>query len=305
MQQHPTRNWSHKFVPNFAAELQLWDTIKYRFSYSADLSFWGNEGATTEKYYLSGNNQAQHTSASMYKANSTTWQIENTLSWNKTFGKHTVGVVLGQSALKYKGNDLSGSRWNLVNPNKPYLNYTTGNIEYVKDADGNITGANVQYGVGGGIWTEHRMSSLFGRANYDFDNRYMIAVTVRRDGSSRFGSNNKYGTFPSVSAGWNIMNEKFMESTRDWLTNFKFRASWGKNGNDNIGDFGYTSLTAMGNNVLFGKTATKFNGSKVPASPTPTSNGKNPNRPTSAWTSASSTTCSHSAPTTTSRKQTA
>ena len=280
MQQHPTRNWSHKFVPNFAAELQLWDTIKYRFSYSADLSFWGNEGATTEKYYLSGNNQAQHTSASMYKANSTTWQIENTLSWNKTFGKHTVGVVLGQSALKYKGNDLSGSRWNLVNPNKPYLNYTTGNIEYVKDADGNITGANVQYGVGGGIWTEHRMSSLFGRANYDFDNRYMIAVTVRRDGSSRFGSNNKYGTFPSVSAGWNIMNEKFMESTRDWLTNFKFRASWGKNGNDNIGDFGYTSLTAMGNNVLFGKTATKFNGSKA-------------------------TTCSHSAPTTTSRKQTA
>lgn len=263
MQQHPTRNWSHKFVPNFAAELQLWDTIKYRFSYSADLSFWGNEGATTEKYYLSGNNQAQHTSASMYKANSTTWQIENTLSWNKTFGKHTVGVVLGQSALKYKGNDLSGSRWNLVNPNKPYLNYTTGNIEYVKDADGNITGANVQYGVGGGIWTEHRMSSLFGRANYDFDNRYMIAVTVRRDGSSRFGSNNKYGTFPSVSAGWNIMNEKFMESTRDWLTNFKFRASWGKNGNDNIGDFGYTSLTAMGNNVLFGKTATKFNGSKA------------------------------------------
>lgn len=263
MKVNPTRNWSHKFVPNFAAELQIWDNIKYRFSYSADLAFWGNEGATLQNYYLSGNNQRQHTEASMYKANSTTWQIENTLSWNKTIGKHTFGVVLGQSALKYKGNDLSGNRWNLVNPNKPYLNYTTGNVEYTTDADGVITGATVQYGVGGGIWTEHRMSSLFGRVNYDFDNRYMIAVTVRRDGSSRFGSNNKYGTFPSVSAGWNITNEQFMEPTRTWLNNLKLRASWGKNGNDNIGDFGYTSLTAMGNNVLFGKTATKFNGSKA------------------------------------------
>ena len=263
MQVTPTKNWSHKFVPNFTVELQIWDNIKYRFNYSADMSFWGNEGATTQLYYLSGNNHQEHTSASMYKANSTTWQIENTLSWNKSFGKHTVGVVLGQSALKYKGNDLSGNRWNLVNPNKPYLNYTTGSVVYDTDEDGNMTGATVQYGVGGGIWAEHRMSSLFGRVNYDFDNRYMIAATLRRDGSSRFGSNNKYGTFPSVSAGWNIMNEAFMESTRTWLSNFKFRVSWGKNGNDNIGDFAYTALTAMGNNVLFGKDAVKWNGSKA------------------------------------------
>lgn len=264
MKLNPTRNWSHKFVPNFTIELGIWDNIKYRFNYSADLSFWGNEGATLQNFYLSGNNNASHTEASMYKAQSSTWQIENTLSWNKTFNeKHNVGVVLGQSALKYKGNDLSGSRWNLVNPAKPYLNYTTGNIEYATDADGRITGATVQYGVGGGIWTEHRMSSLFARATYDFDSRYMIAATIRRDGSSRFGTNNKYGTFPSVSAGWNIMNESFMEDTRSWLSNLKLRASWGKNGNDNIPDFGYTSLTAMGNNVLFGKDAVKWIGSKA------------------------------------------
>lgn len=126
MKLNPARNWSHKFVPNFTIELGIWDNIKYRFNYSADLSFWGNEGATLQKFYLSGNNNASHTEASMYKAQSSTWQIENTLSWNKTFNeKHNVGVVLGQSALKYKGNDLSGSRWNLVNPAKPYLNYTT------------------------------------------------------------------------------------------------------------------------------------------------------------------------------------
>ncbi|WP_268625626.1 TonB-dependent receptor, partial [Escherichia coli] len=65
------------------------------------------------------------------------------------------------------------------------------------------------------------------------------------------------------------MNEKFMEGTRNWLSNLKFRASWGKNGNDNIGDFRYTVLTAMGNNVLFGKDAIKFNGSKANATANP------------------------------------
>ena len=109
----------------------------------------------------------------------------------------------------------------------------------------------------------HAISSLFGRLSYNYDEKYMIQATIRRDGSSRFGPSHKYGTFPSASIGWNIMNEKFMESTLDWLSNLKFRASWGKNGNDNIGDFRYTVLNAMGNNVLFGKNAVKFNGSNA------------------------------------------
>lgn len=62
-----------------------------------------------------------------------TWQIENTLTYDKTIGKHTFGVVLGQSALKYKGDQLGGNRWNLVNPNKPSIDYATGNVEYTKD----------------------------------------------------------------------------------------------------------------------------------------------------------------------------
>ena len=120
-----------------------------------------------------------------------TWQIENTLTYDKTIGKHTFGVVLGQSALKYKGDQLGGNRWNLVNPNKPSIDYATGNVEYTKDADGNITGATVQYGVYGGPYTEHRMSSMFARLSYNYNERYMIQATIRRDGSSRFGINNK------------------------------------------------------------------------------------------------------------------
>lgn len=260
---NPTRYWSHKFVPKFSIDMQLWDNLKYHFTYSADMSFWGNEGAVKSKYYLSGNNKADHTSASASKEQATTWQIENTLTYDKTIGKHTFGIVLGQSALKYKGDYLNGNRWNLTNVNKPSIDYSTGNIVYTKDEEGNITGATVQYGVGGGRQIEHRMASLFARLSYNYDERYMLQATVRRDGSSRFGSNNVYGTFPSFSLGWNVMNEAFMENTKNWLSNLKLRFSWGKNGNDNIPDFGYTSLTAMGNNVLFGKNATKFIGSKA------------------------------------------
>ena len=106
--------------------------------------------------------------------------------------------------------------------------------------------------VSGGPHVKATLASYFFRGSYNYDQRYMLQFTVRRDGSSRFGSNNHWATFPSVSAGWNIMNENFMEPTRDWLTNMKLRASWGKNGNENIGNFQYVALTATNNNYVFG-----------------------------------------------------
>jgi TonB-linked SusC/RagA family outer membrane protein len=284
--QNPTKGWSHKFVPSFSLDIQLWDNIKFRSSFSVDMSFWGNDGAVKSLYYFSGNNKQEHTSASAYKAQNSKWQIENVLMYDKKFGKHTIGVVLGQSASKAKGNYLSGNRWLLQNVNKPSIDYATGDIEYsyITDADGNImkfvqdgngnfivdpsgsaiiNGATVQHGTGGGFWAQHRLASIFGRVSYNYDERYMIQATLRRDGSSRFGANHKYGTFPSVSVGWNVMNEEFMADTKDWLSNLKLRASWGKNGNENIGDFNFTAYTAMNNNYLFGTSATKYIGSKA------------------------------------------
>lgn len=263
LQGYPTKNWSQKFMPKFTIDLQIWDNIKYHFSYSAEQSFWGNDGATTQKFYLSGNNNSDHTYASAYKGNNSTWQIENTLSYDKTIGAHSFNVLLGQSATKFKGDELGGGRWDLVNPQKPSINYSTGDIVYSEDASGNITGASAHFNVYGGPYTEHRLSSMFARVGYDFDERYMFQATVRRDGSSRFGSNNKYGVFPSFSLGWNIMNENFMEKTRSWLSNMKLRVSWGKNGNDNIGDFLYTTLTSMGSNYYFGKNSNMTIGSKA------------------------------------------
>ena len=266
MQQRPGKGWSHKFMPKFSIDLQLWDNLKYHFTWSAEQSFWGSESATTEKFYFSGNNNSDHTQASSEKSNSTSWQIENTLTYDKEFGKHSIGVVLGQSALKYKGSYVGASHWNLININKPYVDYTTGgSVQTTTDADGHIIGVQSLVSGWAGPNVEHRLASLFGRLSYNYDEKYMFQATLRRDGSSRFGSNNKYGVFPSVSLGWNIMNEKFMESTRDWLTNFKFRASWGKNGNENIGDFRYTVLTTSGgtSNYYFGRQASMIYGSKA------------------------------------------
>ena len=266
MQRNPSKNWSHKFMPKFSIDLQLWDELKYHFSYSAELSFWGYDTATLEKYYLSGNNNSDHTSATSYKGDNNSWQIENTLTYDKIFGKHTIGVVLGQSALKTKGTELGGSHWNLVNTSKPSLNYTTGgDLELSTDADGKITGAKSLVGAWGGPYVEHHLSSLFARLSYNYDERYMAQFTIRRDGSSRFGANNKYGTFPSFSLGWNVMNENFMKSTNNWLNNLKVRFSWGKNGNDNIGDFAYTTLTTSGasSNYYFGQPASMIYGSKA------------------------------------------
>ena len=266
MQQRPSKGWSHKFMPKFSIDLQLWDNLKYHFTWSAEQSFWGSDSAITEKFYLSGNNNSDHTQASTEKSNSTSWQIENTLTYDKEFGKHSIGVVLGQSALKYKGSYVGASHWNLINVDKPYVDYTTGgSVQTTTDADGNITGVTSLVSGWGGPNVEHHLASLFGRLSYNYDEKYMIQATIRRDGSSRFGSNNKYGVFPSVSIGWNIMNEKFMESTRDWLTNLKFRASWGKNGNENIGDFRYTVLTTTGgtSNYYFGRQASMIYGSKA------------------------------------------
>ena len=277
--QSPSKNWSHKFVPSISVDLQLWDNLKYRFSYNVDMGFWGNDGVTKSLYYLSGNNNKDHTEASKQTNSGTTWQVENVLSYDKTIKKHTFGIVLGQSALKSKGDYVGASRWNLVNVDKPSVDYATGNYEfgYLLDDEGNkilaydkdgkelgpfITGVTVQHNGWAGFNTEHSMYSLFARANYSYDDRYMAQFTIRRDGSSKFGANNRYGVFPSFSLGWNFGNEEFLKLP-EWLSLGKLRFSWGKNGSEPYGDFLYTTMTAMGNNVLLGSQAHKVNGSKA------------------------------------------
>lgn len=104
-----------------------------------------------------------------------------------------------------------------------------------------------------GDWDQWSMTSFFGKANYTFDSRYLFEVTVRRDGSSRFGKGNKFGVFPSVGAGWNLHEEKFMKSVK-FVNNMKLRASYGLLGNENIGLYKYQTLinASNGNETTYG-----------------------------------------------------
>ena len=213
------KNWSHKFVANFSGDLNIGYGLKYRISYGADLSFWGADGYTP-LYYLSGNNRATLTNAHQSSNRGTVWQIENVVTWDRQFGKHSVNAVLGQSAMQNTGMNLYGSLQNLKDINKPYMNNT------------NADRSRGEMSASGGPAYKHTLSSYFFRASYNYGERYMAQVTVRRDGSSRFGANNRYATFPSFSLGWNVINEPYFKAPK-WLSALKVRGSWGKNGNDN------------------------------------------------------------------------
>ena len=244
------KHWSHKFVANFSAELQLWDNLKFKTSYGADLSFWGYDGYRPLYYLRSGESSTQ-SSAYSRKEDGTVWQLENVLMYDKSIDKHSFSVLLGQSAKKSSGSYLYGSRNNITNYSRPYIDASTG------------LAANADRDAAGAPSVDATLASIFARASYNYDERYMLQVTVRRDGSSRFGPNNHYAVFPSFSLGWNLTNEKFMNKRPNWLTTTKIRISWGKNGNENIGNFKYTVLTSPGNNAIFGSSENVINGVKA------------------------------------------
>ena len=244
------KHWSHKFVANFSAELQLWDNLKFKTSYGADLSFWGYD-SYRPLYYLRSGESSTQSSAYSRKEDGTVWQLENVLMYDKSIDKHSFSVLLGQSAKKSSGSYLYGSRNNITNYSRPYIDASTG------------LAANADRDAAGAPSVDATLASIFARASYNYDERYMLQVTVRRDGSSRFGPNNHYAVFPSFSLGWNLTNEKFMNKRPNWLTTTKIRLSWGKNGNENLGNFKYTVLTSPGNNAIFGSSENVINGVKA------------------------------------------
>ncbi|WP_075591295.1 SusC/RagA family TonB-linked outer membrane protein [Labilibacter marinus] len=234
---------SDKIVATFWGELELVKDLKFKTSYGVDLAFWGGDGYTYPYFLASQGKEVtrSHVWSNMHRG--FTYQIENTLHYTKTVNKkHNFSALLGQSAKEYTVRDLSGDDYDLLeeNPTKAVIDYAIADRD-----DERVTG-----GTGG--FTSRTLASYFGRLDYNYDERYMFQATVRRDGSSNFGPNNKWAVFPSVSAGWNVTNEAFMESAPSFISYIKLRGSWGKNGNENIDAFSYTSLMDGGQNYYFG-----------------------------------------------------
>ena len=268
-----TKYDTDKFVANGAVELNIWDALKFRSSVGIDLAFWGNHGYS-KQYFLSSKSYNYNTVASETTydkdGNATTtekinyaesaqqemnralrWQVENVISYDKTFGKHSVAAVLGQTAIRSTSSNVGANARGLMYPYDEWkisVNNTVG-----QQADGNRNGW--------GSWNSiaYSLLSYFGRVSYNYDERYMAEVTMRADASSNFGPNNKWGYFPSFSLGWNAKNEEFLKDV-SWLSALKLRGSWGINGNDQIGSFRYAVYMSSGNNYTFGSGA---NGSET------------------------------------------
>ncbi|GAA5221701.1 TonB-dependent receptor [Membranihabitans marinus] len=143
-----------------------------------------------------------------------TWT--NTLKYHKSFNKHTVSALIGSEAIESFSRSLSGSRQNYFTTNPDYLLLSTGT-------------SNIANGSGAG---EEALSSLFSKVDYIFNDKYLIGATVRRDGSSRFGPESRYGVFSSVSLGWRLSEEAFMRNI-NWLNDLKVRGSHGVMGSQN------------------------------------------------------------------------
>jgi len=164
------------------------------------------------------------------------WIFENTLNYNKSFlNLHKINAIIGFSAEKSgMGESMNGSNVNAI-----FDDYEHGYLDNTKIVSSDKTI------LGGAPWKRERLLSFFGRLNYDYKETYMATLVFRSDASSNFASGKQWGTFPSLSAGWVLSNESFMEKTTNWLPFLKLRVSWGQNGNADIQPFQYLSTIAF------------------------------------------------------------
>ena len=146
------------------------------------------------------------------------WMWNAIATYNLEIGKHRADFLIGTELNRQIDEYFSGYK-------QDYIVLTT---DYMWPDAG--VGKAQAYGSGG----SYSLISFFGKANYTYDDRYLISVTLRHDGSSRFGKNNRFATFPSVSAGWRLSQEKWMSGASSWLDDLKIRASWGQTGNQDI-----------------------------------------------------------------------
>ena len=231
-------NWSDDLIGNAFLEAVVSKDIKFKTSVGGKLAFWGGQ-AFTPASYLSATNSVLQNNYGKNNNNTLNWNVENTLTYSKKWNDHNFTVLLGQGA--YVENNGGGSSVALFG--LPISSY--------KDASFNFDISQANRSSGSYDFTNHKLTSLFGRVNYNFQEKYLFTGIYRRDGSSRFGANNKFGVFPSFSLGWVANKEKFWKEN-DFVNTLKIRGGYGVVGNDNIRDFGYLSTVAGGLNYTVG-----------------------------------------------------
>ena len=233
------RSQNMTVAANVYAELQFIKNLKFRSTLGVKYDS-NNYRSFTPLYHFSiYSYQDTRTSVSQSASDGLGITWTNTLGYQFDIDKHHFDALVGYEVYRTEGQSIYGANGSLRD------GFETWRYAYL--SNGTATNQEGGLSVSGSPWDEERMVSYFGRVGWNYRETYMATATVRRDGSSRFAKGHRFGTFPSISAGWVVTNEKFMEPVTRFMDYLKIRASWGQVGNQNIGNYMYLAPMAFNN----------------------------------------------------------
>ena len=227
------QNLNARLLGNVFADIKLAEGLTFRTSWGGDIL------NTKSNYYATRQIRLGTTSngsASINSGFNLNWLNENTLSYTRTITpKHTLNALIGYTTQGYHNEGITANAINFTDDFAQFNNLAAGATLQTPSSSA----------------SDWALVSYLARLNYNYDDRFLLTLTARRDGSSRFGTNNKYGFFPSGALAWRIINEKFLQNQKV-LTDLKLRTSYGLSGNQAIGDYQYLSGLGVSTAILGG-----------------------------------------------------
>ncbi|HEX6428838.1 MAG TPA: TonB-dependent receptor [Niastella sp.] len=235
-----------RFIGNAYGEYEFFKGLKYKLSLGYERTDWRDFyfEPVHDLGWFYVNNIAKMND---WRGSGNTGTIENTLTFDKVFGRHSINALAGQSTLE---SNLSRSFSHAEGFTQPYF-------PVLSNGTSGITATGDEF--------KSRLTSYFGRVNYIYDDKYLLTATIRRDGSSRFAPQDRWGSFPSVALAWKLHNEQWLQTALpSYVNQIKLRASYGELGNQEIGDYQYQAFinayahAVFGNQLALGATQTTF-----------------------------------------------
>ncbi|MFZ4262190.1 SusC/RagA family TonB-linked outer membrane protein [Sphingobacterium sp. HJSM2_6] len=244
--------WGDKFAGSVFLEIEPIKDLKIKSMLGFDYAFWGTESFFPKFYMNETFYNKSNTSFNRDINKSLTWIWTNTATFSKSFGAHNLAFLLGSEAIDRSAQfGLNGDFRNI-----PADKFEDASLNFPIIAENTVaTGWDAQ---------PYTMASYFARATYDFAGKYLFTGVLRRDGSSHFGRNNLYATFPAFSLGWNIHQEAFWKKN-EIINNLKLRVGYGVNGNENIAPFLFVSTVGSAGMYVVGDQIELGNAPQAPA----------------------------------------
>jgi len=229
-------DYTTRLLGGLYAEIEIIDGLKLRSAASIDFNY--TKGTAWQPAYsvaeLGLNRNLNNYSDS--RAENYAQVFTNTLSYSKTIADHHINALAGIEYQKFRGNGLSYTGYD-------YLSQDPAFYQSIKNQQGTLTNVNKTdvrlYNNAGSSLFNEALAGYIGRISYDYQNKYIFTVSVRRDGTSRFSPENRWGTFPAFSGAWRISQEKFFKDNVPFISELKLRGSWGQTGNQNTASFPY------------------------------------------------------------------